>query len=83
VASNSEDRTSSSLLTALEKGTPPQPLRASNRPDLVPEHPNLELNQPSRDDTADASLTRAGEWGRDWVVVDTRLRWASIRLSED
>lgn len=53
------------------RGTPPTLLRGFNKPDLVPGHPDLELNLPSRDDTADALLKWAGEWGRDWVVVDT------------
>jgi chromosome partitioning protein len=66
-----ENRATSSLLTAFEKGAAPRLLHGFNKPDLVPGHPDLELNQPSRDDAADALLKWAGEWGRDWVVVDT------------
>ena len=66
-----EDRATSALLSAFEKGTPPRLLHGFSKPDLLPGHPDLELNQPSPDDTADALLKWAGEWGRDWVVVDT------------
>ena len=34
-----EDRTSSSLLAAFERGTPPRLLRGFNKPDLVPGTP--------------------------------------------
>lgn len=59
------------LLDALETGRTPRPLRAKRRPDLVPASPELVMNPPETDELAD-SLTRwAGEWAREYTVVDT------------
>jgi len=66
-----EDRAASPLLSALEKRRVPRLLTGFQKPDLVPGHPDFELNQPRADDMADALLKWAGEWGREWVVVDT------------
>lgn len=66
-----EDRVGSPLLTAFAKGTPPRLLKGFNKPDLLPGHPDLEASQPSAEDTADALAKWAGEWGREWVVIDT------------
>jgi chromosome partitioning protein len=66
-----EDRGSSPLLTALEKGTVPRLLKGYNKPDVLPGHPDLAVSQPSEDDMADAILKWAGEWGREWVVIDS------------
>jgi len=37
----------------------------------VPCHPDFQLNQPDADTMANILDTWAGEWGRDFVVVDT------------
>lgn len=66
-----EERTRSPMLTALEKGQAPKPLTGFNKPDLVPSHPSFEYAQPAAKDMADALGKWAGEWSRDWVVVDT------------
>ena len=66
-----EDRASSPLLSALEKGTVPKLLKGYNKPDLLPGHPDFAVTQPSEGDMADAVLKWAGEWGREWVVVDS------------
>ena len=59
------------LLDALETGGTPRPLRADRRPDLVPSSPDLAINHPEIDEMA-ACLTKwAGEWGREFTVVDT------------
>ena len=66
-----EDRVSSPILNAFQKGTPPKLLRGFNKPDLLPGHPDLESMQPLAEDAADALAKWAGEWGREWVVIDT------------
>jgi chromosome partitioning protein len=66
-----EDRTVSPIMAALEHGRTPRPLRGFNKPDLVPGHPDLYEAQPTAEDMADALLKWAGEWGREWVVIDT------------
>ena len=66
-----EDRTRSSLLTALERGETPRLLSGHNKPDLLPGHPAFELAQPMANDMADALAKWAGEWAREWVVIDT------------
>lgn len=66
-----EDRVVSPILTALEHGRTPRPLRGYNKPDLVPGHPDLYEAQPTAEEMADALLKWAGEWGREWVVIDT------------
>lgn len=66
-----EVRLRAPLLDALESGRTPRPLSGYHKPDLVPCHPDFQLNQPSPDDMADALGRWAGEWDRDFVVVDT------------
>jgi chromosome partitioning protein len=66
-----EERARTPLLDALNRRTTPRLLSGFHKPDLVPSHPDLELNQPSAEDMGDVILKWAGEWGRDWVVVDT------------
>lgn len=66
-----EARLRAPLLDALEAGRSPRPLTGYHKPDLVPCHPDFELNQPEPDAMADALLQWAGEWDRDFVVVDT------------
>jgi chromosome partitioning protein len=69
-----EERATSPLLSALDKGRTTPLLTGFQKPDLLPGHPDFELNQPTPDDMADALLKWAGEWGRDWIVVDTPPR---------
>jgi len=68
-----EDHVRSPLLDAVAKGSVPRPLagRKTKRPDLVPGHPDFELYQPDADSMADMLRSWAGEWGSDFVVVDT------------
>lgn len=66
-----EDRTRVPLLDALETGRTPRLLTGYHKPDLVPCHPDFQLNQPGPDDMADALTRWAGEWDRDFVVIDT------------
>lgn len=66
-----ENRSKAPLLDALAKGTTPRLSTGFRKPDLVPSHPDFELNQPSADEMGDAIVKWAGEWGREWVVVDT------------
>ena len=66
-----EDKSRSPLLNALQRGTVPRPLSGHHKPDLVPGHPAFEMEQPTANDMADALSKWAGEWGREWVVVDT------------
>jgi integrase/recombinase XerD len=46
-------------------------LSADDKPDLLPGHPAFELAQPTANDMADALAKWAGEWGREWIVIDT------------
>lgn len=66
-----EQRVRAPLLDALESGRTPKPLTGYRKPDLVPCHPDFQLNQPAPDAMADALTLWAGEWERDFVVVDT------------
>ena len=66
-----EDRSSAPLITALDRGRVPRPLKGYHKPDLVPGAPELLDAQPEADDMAAALTTWAEAWGRDWVVVDT------------
>jgi chromosome partitioning protein len=59
------------LLDALETGRTPRLLTGYHKPDLVPCHPDFQLNQPQPDAMADALTRWAGEWDREFVVVDT------------
>lgn len=66
-----ERRHRAPLLDALERSTTPVPLRGARKPDLVPSHPDFVDYQPAPEETAGALEKWAGEWGRDFVVVDT------------
>lgn len=66
-----EERVRAPLLDALEQGRTPRVLTGYHKPDLVPCHPDFQLNQPAPDAMADALTSWAGEWDRDFVVVDT------------
>lgn len=66
-----EARTRAPLLDALESGRTPRLLSGYHKPDLVPCHPDFQLNQPAAEDMADTLGRWAGEWDRDFVVVDT------------
>lgn len=66
-----ENRMRAPLLDGLERGRTPTPLRGALKPDLVPSHPDFVDNQPTPEDMANALEKWAGEWGREYVVVDT------------
>lgn len=66
-----EERTRVPLLDAIEKGSTPKPLSGYRKPSLIPCHPDFQLNQPDADTMADLLTRWAGEWDRDFVVVDT------------
>lgn len=66
-----EARVRAPLLDALETGRTPRPLTGYHKPELVPCHPDFQLNQPGSEDMADALSRWAGEWSRDFVVIDT------------
>ncbi len=66
-----ESRMRAPLLDALESGRAPRPLTGYHKPDLVPCHPDFQLNQPAPENMANALARWAQEWDRDFVVVDT------------
>lgn len=66
-----ENRMTSPLITALERGSVPRPLTGFKKPDLVPGHPDFAFYEGTADDITDALTKWASEWGRGWVVVDT------------
>lgn len=66
-----EARMRAPLLDALEAGRTPRLLKGYHKPDLVPCHPDFQLNQPDPEDMADALSRWTGEWNREFVVVDT------------
>lgn len=66
-----EARTRAPLLDAIERGTVPRILKGHRKPDLVPCHPDFQLNQPDADSMATILEAWAEDWGRDFVVVDT------------
>ena len=60
------------LVDALSSGqTLPSIVSEERRPDLVPSHPDLAVNQPDPADMRDRLAKWTAEWGRPWVVVDT------------
>lgn len=65
------DRVSVPILDALANDRTPRPLKGHRKPRLVPGHPYLDKEQPSRDQMAGALLKWAAEWDTEWVVVDT------------
>jgi len=66
-----ESRLRAPLLDALERGTVPRLLTGYHKPDLIPCHPDFQLNQPPPDVMADRLTEWATAWNRDYVVVDT------------
>jgi len=66
-----EDRARAPLLDALAAQRTPRLLKGRGKADLVPSHPEFSVAQTTDEDTAIALEKWAGEWGRDWVVVDT------------
>ncbi|PPK91954.1 chromosome partitioning protein [Kineococcus xinjiangensis] len=66
-----EARLRAPLLDALERGTPPRILTGYHKPDLVPCHPDFQLNQPEADAMADILTDWAAAWDREYVVIDT------------
>ena len=66
-----EARLRAPLLDAIERGTVPRPLTGYHKPELVPCHPDFQLNQPEPDIMADTLTTWAQTWDHDYVVVDT------------
>ena len=59
------------LLDALAAGRTPRLTKGRGKADLLPIHPEFSVAQPSGEEMATALEKWAGEWGRDWVVVDT------------
>jgi chromosome partitioning protein len=62
------------LLDALERGaggTAPRPKRRSNRPDLVPSHPDLSAARIDADEVAECLESWAQAWEGRTLVVDT------------
>ena len=66
-----ETRLRAPLLDALERGVAPKPLSGYHKPDLVPCHPDFQLNQPTPESMADILTSWARAWGREYIVVDT------------
>ncbi|WP_392423623.1 hypothetical protein [Barrientosiimonas humi] len=66
-----EDRSSSRLLRAIEKGQTPRPLKGFRKPDLVPMSEDLVDVGLGAEEFADLVTGWAGEWDYPWVVVDT------------
>jgi chromosome partitioning protein len=60
-----------SLVDSLTADRLPSIVSEERRPDLVPSHPDLAVNQPEPVDMRDRLAKWAAEWGRPWVVVDT------------
>lgn len=58
------------LLDAFETGKPPRIKRMTNRPELVPSHPDLEANQPEAANLAKLLVTWSQQWQRG-LVCDT------------
>jgi chromosome partitioning protein len=66
-----ESRLRAPLLDSLEKGTVPRPITGYHKPDLIPCHPDFQLNQPDPDTMADILIRWADTWKRDYVLIDT------------
>lgn len=73
-----EARVRAPLLDALGSGqTPPLLDGKGRKPDLLPGHPDFAQSQPADEEMADLLGKWAGEWGRDFTVVDTHPGAAS------
>lgn len=66
-----EIRVRAPLLDALESGRTPRLLTGYHKPNLVPCHPDFALNQPGAEEMADVLMRWAGDWDREFVVIDT------------
>ena len=66
-----EDRLSSRLVDAIERGGTPRPIQGHGKPALVPGHPTLGALNPPAEAVSDALRRWADEWEAQWVVVDT------------
>jgi len=66
-----ESRLRAPLLDALERGAVPRPITGYHKPDLVPCHPDFQLNQPDPYTMADVLTHWADTWERNYVVIDT------------
>lgn len=58
-------------VTTVERSRRASTLSGYRKPDLVPCHPDFQLNQPDPDAMADTLITWAQAWDREYVVVDT------------
>lgn len=65
------DRAKVPILDALATGRTPKPLKGYRKPRLVPGHPHLDREAPSREQMSEALLKWAADWDTEWVVVDT------------
>ncbi|CAI9411564.1 ParA family protein [Aestuariimicrobium sp. T2.26MG-19.2B] len=66
-----EERARDVLMAAIEHDRAPRPLTGFRKPDLVPGSPELVDVGLDPEAWADLLTTWAGEWGREWVVIDT------------
>lgn len=66
-----EGRATDALLSAIERDRTPRVLKGFRKPHLVPGSPDLVDVGLSSEDWADLIDRWAGEWGSEWVVVDT------------
>lgn len=66
-----EERGSDPLLDAIRKDRVPRPRKGFRKADLVPTSPELVDVGLGAEEWADLITSWAGEWGREWVVVDT------------
>ncbi|WP_394277275.1 ParA family protein [Luteococcus sp.] len=66
-----ETRATDALLSAIEHGRTPRPLKGFRKPRLVPHSPDLVDLTLSAETWRDLIDTWSQEWGSEWVVVDT------------
>ncbi|MDM2402049.1 ParA family protein [Mycobacteroides abscessus] len=59
------------ILDAIRTGKTPKPLKGVMKPRLIPGHPYLADDPPSRREMSDALLQWADELDTDWIVIDT------------
>lgn len=66
-----QDRVTDALMSAIEHGRTPRPLKGFRKPLLVPHSPDLVDSSLTAETWRDLIGTWAQEWGKEWVVVDT------------